>query len=243
MSKSLKILLVDDDHDNADSLAELFEMEGHEVHVAYSGEDAIDIYNKQDFDVAFMDVMMPGKNGVESFLEIRQSKPDAKVYMMTGFSIDQLLMQATDNGALGVLSKPVDINKVLSVLDGFKSSVNGIVLLAEDDPDFGPALQQGIEISGRVCELVTNGQEAIARVEKGGVDILILDLNMPLINGIEVYLELKKRNIAIPTVMMTACIDQYRDALENLSDIEVTGILNKPFDFNSLIDKLERLAA
>ena len=44
---------------------------------------------------------MPGKNGVESFFEIRRMKPDAKVFMMTGYSVEQLVQQAIDHGALG----------------------------------------------------------------------------------------------------------------------------------------------
>ena len=50
---ALKILVVDDDRDNADSLAELFELEGHDVATAYNGQEAIDIYTERDFDVAF----------------------------------------------------------------------------------------------------------------------------------------------------------------------------------------------
>ena len=237
----LTILVVDDDHDNADSLAELFTMEGHQVEVAYNGEEAIAAYDRRDFDLAFMDVMMPGMNGVESFLEIRRRKPDAKVYMMTGYSVEQLLQQAVDNGALGVLGKPVDLAKVMAALEAAKP--HGIVLVAEDDPDLGPQLQQTIVATGRSCELVTDGQAALERVGRGGVDVLILDLNMPLINGIDVYARLRKTNKAVPTVMITACRDRYEDALAALSDVEVTGILNKPFDPVVLLDRLERLAA
>jgi two-component system response regulator HydG len=241
MSTPLRILVVDDDCDNADSLAELFTMEGHTVEVAYSGEEAIDAYGRRDFDLAFMDVMMPGRNGVESFLEIKRLKPGAKVYMMTGYSVEQLLQQAADNGALGVFSKPVDLTKVMSALDEAKP--HGIVLVAEDDPDLGPQLEQTILATGRNCELVTNGRDALARLGQGGVDVLILDLNMPLINGIEVYNTLLKSGNVVPTVMMTAYSDQYHDELDAWSDVEVTGILNKPFDPVILLERLARLAA
>lgn len=241
MPTPLTILLVDDNRDNADSLAELFALEGHDVHVAYCGEEAIAAYLARDFDLAFMDVMMPGKNGVESFLEIKQLKPQAKIYMMTGYSVDQLLRQAIDNGALGVFGKPVDLGKVMAAIEGAKR--HGIVLVAEDDPDFGPVLRQAIVGSGRSCELVVDGQAALDRMDRGGVEVLILDLSMPLMNGIEVYMALRKSDRAVPTVMITACTEQHRDALASLTDIEVTGILTKPFDFDVLLNKLERLVA
>jgi two-component system, NtrC family, response regulator HydG len=116
MTKQLQILVVDDDEDNANSLAEIFEMQGHAVTTANSGRDAIRAYEHKNFDIAFMDIAMPGKNGVESFFEIRKFKPQARVYMMTGYSVEALVEQAIENGALGVLYKPVDLNKVLSLL-------------------------------------------------------------------------------------------------------------------------------
>lgn len=117
MAHAKQILVVDDDTDAADSLAELFEMDDHDVTVVYNGENAIAAFQKQTFDMAFMDIMMPGKNGVESFFEIRKTTPDAKVYFMTGFSADDLVDQALAEGALGVLPKPLDPMELLTVLD------------------------------------------------------------------------------------------------------------------------------
>ncbi len=117
MGEVLKILVVDDDTDAADSLAELFEMEGHDAKAVYSGDNAIAASRQNGFDVTFMDIMMPGRNGVESFMEIKKVRPEAKVYMMTGFSVNELVEQAVDNGAMGVFSKPVDLERVFTVLE------------------------------------------------------------------------------------------------------------------------------
>lgn len=117
MSRPLNILVLDDDTENADSLAELFSMEDHRVIVAYNGEQAIEAFSLNKVDVGFFDVMMPGKNGVESFIEIKGKHPDAKVYFMTGYSADDLLKKAKEHGALGIFSKPVDLPKVLDTLD------------------------------------------------------------------------------------------------------------------------------
>ncbi len=241
MSKQLKILVVDDNEDHADSLVELFELSGHQAFAAYSGEEAVQAYEAHGIDIAFMDVMMPGINGVESFMEIKKRTPNAKVFMMTGFSVEELLKKAIDHGALGVLGKPIDFGKVMAEVD--KMRPGGVVLIAEDDPELGPALQQSLTEAGRRCELVTDGEEALSRVANAEVDVLILDLNLPLIDGIAVHAALRKANRAVPTIMMTACREKYAGALDALSDIEVTGILSKPFDFEMLLAKLDRLAA
>ena len=80
-------------------------------------QEAIDAYAANDFDFGFFDVMMPVKNGVESFLEIRKFNPTAKVYFMTGYSDGELLDAARKGGALGVFSKPTDPERLLNILD------------------------------------------------------------------------------------------------------------------------------
>jgi len=115
--KQLNILVVDDDAENAASIAELFSSDNHRVIVAYNGQQAIDAYAAHDFDVGFFDVMMPVKNGVESFLEIRKFNPSAKVYFMTGFSESDLIDAARAGGASGVFSKPTDPEKLLNIVE------------------------------------------------------------------------------------------------------------------------------
>ena len=116
MAEPLKILVVDDDVDVAESLAEIFEFDGHEVELAHSGEDAVQAVETRDFDFAFMDVMMPGMNGVECFRRIHEIRPGIKVFMMTGYTVEALLNEATEGGASGVFFKPVAAAKVLEIL-------------------------------------------------------------------------------------------------------------------------------
>ncbi|MCB1432000.1 MAG: response regulator [Alphaproteobacteria bacterium] len=117
MTRPLNILVVDDDAENAESLAELFAMDNHKVIVAYDGQQAIEAFSLNKVDIGFFDVMMPGKNGVDSFIEIKQSHPEAKVYFMTGYSADDLLKTALEHGAMGVFGKPVDLPKVLDLIE------------------------------------------------------------------------------------------------------------------------------
>ena len=68
----INVLIVDDDRDFSESLAMAVESKGFVVERAFSGEEAIEIFRERDFDIAFMDVKLPGKNGVESFMEIKK---------------------------------------------------------------------------------------------------------------------------------------------------------------------------
>ncbi len=177
----LKILVVDDDKDFAESMADILELEGHEVQLAFSGEEAIGKFKEEDYDITFMDIKLPGKNGVESFLEIRKFKPHANVAMMTAFSVDELLEEAVGNGAIGVLNKPFDMQGVIEMVNKIKP--RGI-LLADDDQDFVDNIRKTLEEKGYNVFVANDGKEVVRRVQSNGIDVLILDVSMPYLNGL-----------------------------------------------------------
>jgi DNA-binding response OmpR family regulator len=234
----LRVFIVDDDRDFAESLALLIEGRGYEVELAFSGEDAIARFREQDFDITFMDVTLPGKNGTESFLEIRKFKPSARVVMMTGYSVEQLLEQAVEHGAWGVLDKPIDMRQVLDMLENIKP--DGI-LIVDDDPDFVESVKNLLVNNGYIVFVARDGQEAVNRIRSNGIDILILDLRLPILSGLETYLELKRTGHTIPTFIVTAYLDEYADDVDKLRSLSVSGILRKPFDPRDLLKAVERL--
>lgn len=116
MLKAQKIIVVDDDKDLAESLADILEFNGHTVELAHSSEAAIQAVQQQDFDLVFLDIVMPGMNGVECLQQIHDIKPAAKVFLMTGYSRQDLQDQGMTFGALDVLHKPIPATKILEIL-------------------------------------------------------------------------------------------------------------------------------
>jgi DNA-binding response OmpR family regulator len=113
--KDTNIIIVDDDSDLAESLAELLEVNGYQVEIASNGQEAVECFRHKDYDIAFMDVRMPVMNGVDSFLAIRQEKPAAKVVMMTG--LRGSAAKALEAGALGLLEKPFGFEAMLAFVE------------------------------------------------------------------------------------------------------------------------------
>ena len=221
---ALRVFIVDDDQDFAESLALLIEGRGYQVELAFSGEEAIAKFREQDFDITFMDVRLPGKNGTESLLDIRKFKPSARVVMMTGYSVEQLLEQAVEHGAWGVLDKPIDIHQLLEMLERIKP--DGI-LVVDDDADFVKSVRNLLVDEGYTVFIATNGQEAVERICSNGVDILILDLRLPILSGLETYLELKRLGCVVPTLIVTAYFDEYADDVNRLQSLSISGILRR----------------
>lgn len=236
--KRKRVFIVDDDRDFAESLSMAIEGRGFDVDVAFSGEEAVEKFRKIDFDIAFIDVKLPGMNGVESFLEIKKFKPDARVVMMTGFSVEQLLEQAVENGAWDILRKPIDMKKILDILERIKP--DGI-LLADDDPDFVECIRELLTNEGYNVFVAENGKDVVEMVRKEGVDLLVLDLRMPIMAGIEAYMELKKSGHTVPTVVVTAFAEEEENTIDKFKSMSISGILKKPFDPEELLDIVDNL--
>ncbi len=240
MGQGLRVFVVDDDVDAADSLSEVLELEGHRVTTAYSGEEAIEIFTREDFDLTFMDIMMPGRNGVESFIEIRKLKPEAKVYLMTGFSVQELLDQAIEEGVTGVLHKPVAVDDILHKIDNFiESDSDGqFLLIAHENKAFCQSLVEGLAERNLSAHMAHNGEEALFTLEKETVDILILSLHLPIISGFEIICEMKKRGWNVPTIIIGE--EQPKD--DNPSkyrDLGYTGVVFKPYDPSAVLSFLD----
>jgi signal transduction histidine kinase/CheY-like chemotaxis protein len=113
-----RILIADDNRDAADSLAELLRLEGHEVHVAYDGEQALSIFSRIDPDAALLDVGMPRLSGLQVALAIRQrsSGQRATLIAVTGWGQERDRRTALDSGFDYHLTKPIQPEDIQALL-------------------------------------------------------------------------------------------------------------------------------
>jgi two-component system, NtrC family, response regulator HydG len=243
MTTPLKILVVDDDVDNAQSLGELLELEGHCVRVVHTGEEAIRAATKEEFNLSFMDVVLPGLNGVESFIAIRRVRPEARVYMMTGYSVEELLTQALNGGALGVLEKPFDPDAILRLTKDVGPS--GLVLAPPSSglafSDVGLFIRDTLKQNGMRCRHITRSTAMPQQLAAD--EVLLLDVPAPMLEGVEILKQAQAAGHRAQTVLVPHPRSAQCHAPVPLADVAVTGILNKPFDPLDLINRLTQLAA
>lgn len=105
---STKVLLVDDEEQFVDVLAQRLETRGFHVSTAFNGDDAIAYVEAHDVDVVILDVLMPGRNGIETLQEIRRIRPITEVIMLTGHGTVETAIQGMKFGAYDYLMKPTD---------------------------------------------------------------------------------------------------------------------------------------
>jgi DNA-binding response OmpR family regulator len=118
--KKIKILLIDDEEEFASTLAERLELRGYETRTAVCGEDGLKLMASESFDIAVLDLMMPGMNGLETLRRIKSDTPDMPVVLLTGHGSTREGMEGMRLGAFDYLMKPLDIKdltlKILSAV-------------------------------------------------------------------------------------------------------------------------------
>lgn len=116
------------------------------------------------------------------------------------------------------------------------------LLLVDDEADIRLILKYRLEKAGFTIMAAGNGQEALGFLESDDYDMVITDLKMPGMDGIQLYKRIKAspRHKHIPVVVMSATVEQYTpQVLESVGE----GRLLKPFEFGELLRMIERLGA
>ena len=105
------------------------------------------------------------------------------------------------------------------------------ILIADDDIGFCTVLSEELREVGYNVDLVHNGQEAIEYLAENKVDILLLDLIIPVRNGFEVLMELNQNNTK--AIVLTACAD-VKNAIDAVR-LGARHIIRKPYDFDEVL--------
>jgi two-component system, NtrC family, nitrogen regulation response regulator NtrX len=111
-----RVLIIDDEAAIRDSLAKILRYEEHEVKDAPDGHAGLQILERERFDLVFLDIKMPGIDGLEVLGEIRKRKLDTPVVIISGHGDVQTAVEATRLGAFDFLEKPLDADRILVTL-------------------------------------------------------------------------------------------------------------------------------
>jgi signal transduction histidine kinase len=111
------VLIVDDDAGMRRTTAMILGRRGYAVTTAVDGLQAIELARKQPFDLVLTDLRMPNLDGVETYRRMKEIQPRAAVMMMTAYGIDDLVQQAMGEGAYCILTKPLDIEDVVTAIE------------------------------------------------------------------------------------------------------------------------------
>ncbi|SLM31228.1 Response regulator receiver protein [Desulfamplus magnetovallimortis] len=111
-TQPIKVVLIDDEEEFSSTLAERLTLRGYETQTAASGEAGLDLVSNQPFDIAILDLLMPGMSGLDTLRQIKSLTPELPVVLLTGHGSTREGMEGMRLGAFDYLMKPLDINEL-----------------------------------------------------------------------------------------------------------------------------------
>lgn len=112
-----RILIVEDEEPLALGLRDALQHAGHEVTLAHEGPKALELMQKQSFDLVVLDLMLPGMNGLDVLARLREQRHDARVLILTALADEDSLLRGFQLGADDYVAKPFSARELMARID------------------------------------------------------------------------------------------------------------------------------
>ncbi len=245
IEKDSKILVVDDDPYLLSLLSDTLKAIGYSSVCANDGVEAIEVLEKEEFDLVITDIKMPRMDGVELLQNIRKLYPRLPVLFITGVASPEIIGQVAPNG---FLAKPFRISNIeLLIENTLASKYNGIprkikkVMVVDDDETFLLMMADSLLYHNYLALTITNGGDALERIKEEEIDVVITDIRMPNMDGITLLKSIKELKPKLPVILITGFLSQ-DDVKNKLMNFTADGFLEKPFEIEQIVEILKRIS-
>jgi PAS domain S-box-containing protein len=237
-----RVLVVDDDDDFRTLIRAQLNNAGYEVLDARDAASAMQIARTMRPDVITVDLLMPGLDGWDFIERLHAEEGLARIPVIVVSGVPEAPESNRRPEGVAVVTKGEGLERLLREIGQSLGNRRGAtVLVAEDDADLRGVLTASLTRNGHRVLQARDGAEALAAIEREPVDLLVLDLVMPNIDGYEVLARLKSndRDARIPVVVVSGA-DRSSSELRSLR-LGANVYLTKPIEAAALTEEVTRL--
>jgi CheY-like chemotaxis protein len=235
----MKILIVDDDADYRDLLVPVLQDHGYEVATAGSGRDAVGVLEKgEPIDIIVSDIVMPVMNGFHllSYLKAEAHFSRIPVILYTSLNDEESVRKGLALGAVDYVTKPISAEALVSKIKNVEKKVPGAVLVVDDEELLRKLLKNILQRDGLRVLLAESALEALDMLEKNKVAVVVTDIAMPEMNGLELLVTVKDRHPTIPVLLVTGQGGKY--GREDVLAAGADGYVTKPFRATEMLRQI-----
>lgn len=239
--EKVKVLVVDDEESIRVFLSLFLTKEGLSVVTADNGYKAIELAQKEKFALAFLDLRMPGINGVQTLRAIKKDSPATVFVVMSGYAVDELKRAAQDEGAILMLEKPFDFAPLKKFIKDYvvahEASREALhILVVDDDKNELDFFRKSL--AGHSVVTVDTAEAALAAIGKQHFAVVFLDILLNDTEGTKLYNKIQEVDPGTNVVFITGYYEKYKDDLEKL---DIQCYLSKPIAESKVLSEIERI--
>lgn len=252
----IKILVIDDDRMNCELIQSVFTRHGYQVLSATSGVEGLTLFRQHAPCVTILDLRMPEMDGLTVLKEIRAYDPHAPVIILGGGATEEQENQARGLRVTDFIRKGLSldvlvecVNRVVQqparsalALPGMAGGVavadtGETVLVVDDEQLVRDLLVQFLSLRGYRALGVKDGHEALSMVEQAPPDLILLDLLMPGMDGVEVLRQLRHREYRGGVIIITGSHNE--ESLDEAWSMGPQEVIGKPIDLERLLMSIQ----
>lgn len=240
MKPAQSILVVDDDVDTCRNLSDILTDLGYHVDTAHTGEQALELVRKKHYEVALLDLKMPGMDGLTLYREIKKLSAGTVAMIVTAFSGSTTLAEARACGAWQVLSKPIDFPRLLGFIQ--EALDQPLLLVVDDDRDLCANLWDLLRERSYRVFLAHDEKEAAGLIGDRAFKVVLIDMKLPRGDGTTVFRLVRESNPRARTVLITGFRSELDGLVQKVLAEGADAICYKPFDIPRLLSTVQDLA-
>jgi len=214
-----KVLVVEDDYATSKLLSNYLTKWGYEPTIVNSAQQAMKIVESQQFLAVIMDIILPDANGFELLKQFRES-PLTKHMPVIVCSVEAEQQKAFMMGAVEYFVKPINYKYLVEVLTSYKLKKDSNILIVDDDIPTLNLIKEAVEQAGFNAIAEHQASKVIGMIENLNLDLAIIDLDMPVVNGFDLIKMIKsnKSFSKLPIIIYTGK-ESYQDDLKKIDGL------------------------
>lgn len=248
------LLVIDDDRLNCDMLAAVFSRQGYHVLAATSGQEGLELFHKRRPRVTLLDLRMPGMDGLSVLKEIRAHDPAAGVIILGGGATEDQENQAREMRVTDFFRKGLSLDMLIGVVHHAAQQnirlkgeletphtdhapLNETILVVDDEPHVRDLLVRFLSLRGYQALSAKDGSEGLALAAECKPELILVDLAMPGMSGLEVLRSLREREYPGGIIILTS--NHHEGLLEEAWALGPQEVLGKPVDLERLLSAVQ----
>lgn len=238
-SLSGRVLIAEDNIDNQNIISRLVKQTGMQVDIVENGFQAYEAAKKHQYSLILLDMQMPIMCGKEAIRRLNITGVTTPIVACTANVMKHQIEEYESLGFSDVLEKPIIKDKLFKTLTSLTQKSGNKrcakVLIVEDNEVNQMILSRYVTKSNEFAEVVlaSNGQEAVEHAKRADFDLILMDMEMPIMNGLEATKKIRGLGCKMPIYMVSGNIDKMNINL--CMDAGASGHLAKPLDKNKVI--------